>query len=205
MSDKTPSSPSINEDLAELEVEQDPVSVESEAGQGSSDKSQTQIDPSGSDRPESIEEQLTKATLEAEKNKDAWLRTTAELENVRKRSQSDISNAHKYAIEKFATELLAVKDSLEAALQSDNITAEAIKDGVELTLKQLTKVFDSLEIKEISPLGETLDPHKHQAMNTVESETAVNTILSVFQKGYLLKDRLIRPAMVSVSKAKEKT
>ena len=125
------------------------------------------------------------------------------MENARKRSQSDISNAHKYALEKFATELLAVKDSLEAALQSDNITAEAIKDGVELTLKQLTKVFDSFEIKEISPLGETLDPHKHQAMNTVESEAEVNTILSVFQKGYLLKDRLIRPAMVSVSKAKE--
>ena len=203
MSDKTSSSPSKNEDLAELAAERDPVPVESEAGQGSPDNSQTQIDPSASDRPESVEEQLVKALLEAEKNKDAWLRTTAELENARKRSQSDISNAHKYALEKFATELLAVKDSLEAALQSDNITAEAIKDGVELTLKQLTKVFDSFEIKEISPLGETLDPHKHQAMNTVESEAEVDTILSVFQKGYLLKDRLIRPAMVSVSKAKE--
>ena len=83
------------------------------------------------------------------------------------------------------------------------MTLDAINDGVDLTLKQLTKVFESFGISEITPLGETLDPHKHQAMTTVDSDEAANTILSVFQKGYLLNDRLIRPALVSVAKPKD--
>ena len=156
--------------------------------------------------PESSEnsaEQLQQAIAEAEKHKDAWLRATAELDNVRKRTQIDVAAAHKYALERFSSELLVVKDSLEAALQTDNVTLDAINDGVDLTLKQLTKVFESFGIKEITPLGETLDPHKHQAMTTVDSDEAANTILSVFQKGYLLNDRLIRPALVSVAKPKE--
>ena len=152
---------------------------------------------------ENLAEQLQQAIAEAEKHKDAWLRATAELDNVRKRTQIDVAAAHKYALERFSSELLVVKDSLEAALQTDNVTLDAINDGVDLTLKQLTKVFESFGISEITPLGETLDPHKHQAMTTVDSDEAANTILSVFQKGYLLNDRLIRPALVSVAKPKD--
>ncbi|MDC1311401.1 nucleotide exchange factor GrpE [Burkholderiales bacterium] len=151
----------------------------------------------------SLEEQLEEATAEIEKHKDSWLRATAELENVRKRSQADVAGAHKYALERFSTELLVVKDSLEAALVADNVTFEAIKDGVDLTLKQLSKVFETFGIQEIDPMGETLDPYKHQAMSALDSDESANTILSVFQKGYLLNDRLIRPALVSVAKSKE--
>ena len=155
------------------------------------------------DAPKSLEEQLEEAIAESNKNKDSWLRATAELENVRKRSQLDVANAHKYALERFSSELLVVKDSLEAALKTENVTFEAIKDGVDLTLKQLPKVFETFGISEIDPLGETLDPHKHQAMSAVDSDKSANTILSVFQKGYLLNDRLIRPALVSVAKTKD--
>ena len=151
---------------------------------------------------ESIAEQLQQALADVEKHKDAWLRAKAELDNVRKRAQIDVSAAHKYALERFSTELLVVKDSLEAALKTDNVTFESIHDGVDLTLKQLTKVFESFGISEITPLGEILDPNKHQAMSAVDSDEATNTILSVFQKGYLLNDRLIRPALVSVAKSK---
>ena len=158
---------------------------------------------STADTPKSLEEQLGEAIAEVEKHKDSWLRATAELENVRKRSQVDVAGAHKYALERISTELLVVKDSLEAALKTDNVTFEAIKDGVDLTLKQLSKVFETFGISEIDPLGETLDPHKHQAMSAVDSDKSANTILSVFQKGYLLNDRLIRPALVSVAKTKD--
>jgi molecular chaperone GrpE len=155
------------------------------------------------DTPKSLEEQLEEAIAEAEKNKDSWIRATAELENVRKRAQADIAGAHKYALERFSTELLVVKDSLEAALKADNVTFEAINDGVDLTLKQLSKVFETFGISEIDPIGEILDPHKHQAMSAVDSDEPANKILSVFQKGYLLNDRLIRPALVSVAKTKD--
>lgn len=151
----------------------------------------------------SLEELLKQAELAAKEHHDAWLRAKAEVENVRKRAQIDVANAHKYALESFASELLPVRDSLEAALASPSLTLESLKGGVELTLKQLSSAFDKANIKEINPLGEMLDPHKHQAMNTVESDAAPNSIVAVFQKGYELNDRLVRPALVSVAKAKE--
>ena len=151
----------------------------------------------------SIEELLKQAELAAQEHHDAWLRAKAEAENVRKRAQIDVANAHKYALENFAQELLPVRDSLEAALESPNLTLDSLKSGVELTLKQLRTAFDKANIKEINPLGEVLDPHKHQAMNTVESDAAPNSIVAVFQKGYQLNDRLVRPALVSVAKSKE--
>ena len=151
----------------------------------------------------SVEELLKQAELAAQEHHDAWLRAKAEADNVRKRAQIDVANAHKYALESFAQELLPVRDSLEAALQSENLTPESLKSGVELTLKQLCSAFEKANIKEINPLGEALDPHKHQAMNTVESDAAPNSVVSVFQKGYELNDRLVRPALVSVAKSKE--
>jgi len=151
----------------------------------------------------SPEELLKAAELAAQEHHDAWLRAKAEMENVRKRAQIDVANAHKFALEGFAQELLPVRDSLEAALASTNLTLESLKSGVELTLKQLATAFEKANIKEINPLGEMLDPHKHQAMNTVESDAPANTIVSVFQKGYELNERLVRPALVSVAKPKE--
>ncbi|MGH8752083.1 MAG: nucleotide exchange factor GrpE [Burkholderiales bacterium] len=151
----------------------------------------------------SLEELLKKAELAAEEHHDAWLRAKAETENVRKRAQADITSAHKYAIENFSGALLAVKDSLEAALAADNATPESLKSGVELTLKLLNSVFEKFKISEINPQGEKFDPHRHQAITTMESDAPPNTVISVMQKGYLLHERVIRPALVVVSRAKE--
>lgn len=151
----------------------------------------------------SIEQLLKEAELRAAEHHDAWLRAKAEAENIRKRAQSDIANAHKYAIEKFSTELLMVMDSLEAALAVENAPLETFKNGVELTQKQLAAVFEKFNIKIINPVGEKFDPHLHQAMCMVESDLPPNTVTQVLQRGYMLHDRVIRPAMVAVSKAKE--
>jgi molecular chaperone GrpE len=151
----------------------------------------------------STEELLKKAELDAAEHHDAWLRAKADSENIRKRAQVDIANAHKYAIENFSTELLTVMDSLEAALAVENATVENFKNGMELTLKQLTAAFEKFNLKVINPDGEKFDPHQHEAMCTVDSELTPNTVVHVMQKGYVLNDRIIRPALVTVSKAKE--
>lgn len=150
----------------------------------------------------SLEEQLKLAELKAAEHQDAWLRAKAEGENIRRRAQEDISKASKFAVEKFASELIAVKDSLEAALASDKQTAEDLKAGVELTLKQLVSAFDKSALLEINPLDEKFDPHKHQAISQLEADGEPNRIINVLQKGYALHDRVIRPALVVVSKAK---
>jgi molecular chaperone GrpE len=150
----------------------------------------------------SLEEMLKAAELKAAEHHDAWLRAKAETENVRRRAQEDVAKAHKFAAEKFATELLAVKDSLEAALANETQTAEALKAGVELTLKQLVAAFEKSAVAEISPLGEKFDPHRHQAISMVDAEQEANTVVSVLQKGYALNDRILRPALVTVAKPK---
>ena len=148
----------------------------------------------------SVEELLKQAELAAQEHHDAWLRAKAETENIRKRAQVEVANAHRYALETFSQALLPVRDSLEAALASPSLSLESLKAGVELTLKQLDAAFDKASIKEINPLGEKLDPHKHQAMTAVSSDAEPNTIVEVLQKGFQLHDRLIRPALVSVAK-----
>ena len=150
----------------------------------------------------SMEELLKKAELTAQEHHDAWLRAKADAENIRKRAQTDIASAHRYAIDNFANALLPVKDSLEAALATNNATLENLRSGVELTLKQLGSVFEKFKVIEIEPAGKKFDPHQHQAISAVESEAEPNTVLQVFQKGYMLNDRVMRPAMVSVAKAK---
>ncbi len=151
----------------------------------------------------SLEQLLKKAELDAAEHHDAWLRAKADAENIRKRAQVDIANAHKYAIENFSTELLAVMDSLEAALAVENATVENFKNGMELTLKQLAAAFNKFNIKVIEPVGAKFDPHQHQAMCAMDSDLVPNTVVQVMQKGYMLNDRVIRPALVAVSKAKE--
>lgn len=149
------------------------------------------------------EEQLRKAELAAAEHHDAWLRAKAEADNVRKRAQVEITNAHKFAVENFASELLAVRDSLEAALVAENPSVESMRSGVEITLKQLAAVFERFNLAEINPAGQRFDPHRHQAISTVESGAEPNTVVQVLQKGYLLHDRVIRPALVTVAKAVE--
>ena len=150
----------------------------------------------------SLQEMLKRAELQAQEHYDAWLRAKAECDNVRKRAQTDVANAHKYALETFSSQLLPVRDSLEAALATENSTLEALRQGVELTLKQLDAAFDKSAIREINPLSEKFDPHKHQAMTTVDSDKPANTVVHVLQKGYQLHDRVLRPALVTVSKSK---
>jgi molecular chaperone GrpE len=151
----------------------------------------------------SHEQQVAQLTIQLNENKDAFLRAKAEAENVRRRATEDVAKAHKYAIESFAEHLLPVMDSMHAALQHHNEDLQKLKEGVELTLKQLSGALEKGKIIEIHPeLGAKFDPHHHQAISTVDSDQEANTIVSVLQKGYLIADRVLRPALVTVSQAK---
>ena len=148
-----------------------------------------------------LEEMLRQAELRAEEHHDAWLRAKAETENVRRRGVEEAEKARKFAVESFSTDLLAVKDSLEAALATDaGASLESVKSGVEITLKQLVSVFERHAIQEIDPLGQRFDPNYHQAISMVDAEGEPNTVATVLQKGYLLNERVIRPALVMVVK-----
>ncbi|WP_124552281.1 nucleotide exchange factor GrpE [Methylophilus methylotrophus] len=144
------------------------------------------------------------AELEAalEEAKAQVLYVKAEGENIRRRALDDIDKARKFALEKFSGELLAVKDSLDAALAVESAEVDSYKSGVELTAKQLLSVFEKFNIAEINPIGEKFDPNKHQAISMVPAEGESNTVLSVLQKGYSLNERVLRPALVTVIQAK---
>lgn len=146
------------------------------------------------------EERLKQAERAAAEHHDAWLRARAEADNIRKRAQVEIASAHKFAVEGFASELLAVKDSLEAALAAENAGVESMRSGIELTLRQFAGVFERFNLSEINPMGQKFDPHRHQAISTVESDAEPNTVVQVLQKGYLLHERVIRPALVTVAR-----
>ncbi|KRB83948.1 nucleotide exchange factor GrpE [Noviherbaspirillum sp. Root189] len=148
----------------------------------------------------SVEEQLAAAEAKANELQDAFLRAKADTENIRRRAQEDIAKAHKFAIENFAEALVPVKDSLEMALKLETPAVESLKEGVEMTLKQLTAAFERNRLIEVNPQpGEKLDPMKHQAISMVPAEQEANTIVSVLQKGYMIADRLLRPALVTVA------
>jgi molecular chaperone GrpE len=144
---------------------------------------------------------LAAAEALATENRNQYLRAVAELENYRKRAEREVDNARKYAIERFAQELVNVGDSLEAGLQAGTANPAAVLEGAEGTLKQLQKAFDKAGIKTIDPVGAPFDPEWHEAMIAQESPEPANTVLSVIQKGYSLNGRLLRPARVIVSKA----
>ncbi|NOT65312.1 MAG: nucleotide exchange factor GrpE [Methylotenera sp.] len=130
----------------------------------------------------------------------AVLYVKADGENIRRRAMDDIDKARKFALEKFSNELLAVKDSLDAALLIEATDVQSYKDGVQITTNQLTSVFDKFNIAEINPLGEKFDPNKHQAISMLENSGEPNTVTQVLQKGYTLNDRVLRPALVMVAK-----
>ncbi len=151
-------------------------------------------------------ERLAAAEAATERAKDDLLRVQAEMQNLRRRTEQDIEKAHKYGQERFSTELLSVIDNLERALaaasNSEDESAKAIHEGVDLTLKSFMDCFSKFNIEAVNPLGEPFDPDLHQAMSIQENgEVEPNTVIAVMQKGYTLHGRVIRPAMVMVSKA----
>ncbi len=146
--------------------------------------------------------QLAELQTKLAEMQDAYLRAKAEADNTRRRAQEDIAKAHKFAVESFAEALLPVKDSLEIALKIETPSVESLKEGVDMTLKQLIAAFDRHRLVEINPQqGDKLDPMKHQAISMVPAEQEANTVVSVLQKGYMIADRLLRPALVTVSQA----
>ena len=172
--------------------------------------------------PESVEENQAQAPEEGNaeldaliaeavsaalaEQQDSVLRAQAEVQNMRRRCEIDVEKAHKFALEKFSTELLTVIDNLERALEAvagaDNEAINAMREGVELTLKGFLETCEKFSIRQLNPEGEPFDPQMHQAMSMVpNNDVEPNTVLTVVQKGYVLNDRVIRPAMVMVSRA----
>ena len=149
------------------------------------------------------EQRLAEAEARLQEQRDAWLRALADSENVRKRAELDVASAHRFGAERLVGMLLPVMDSLEAALATQATGTDSLRAGVELTLKQLKGVFERASVVEINPAaGDKFDPHRHQAMAAVDSDADPNTVVNVMHKGYCLHDRVVRPALVSVAKAR---
>jgi len=153
---------------------------------------------------DSLEAQLEDAQKKASENWEQFLRAKAEMDNLRRRNAKDVENAHKYGIEKFVTELLPVLDGMAMGLAVEDASAESLREGMELTVNMMGKMMEKLGIEEVDPLNEKFDAEKHQAMTMQpNADVEPNTVIAVMQKGYVLNNRLIRPAMVIVSKAAE--
>lgn len=148
-----------------------------------------------------VEKELDAALAKANEHYDLYLRAKADGENIRRRAQEDIAKAHKFAIESFAEALVPVMDSLEKALEAEDASPEAMRAGVELTLKQLQSAFDKGRLAAINPVGEKFDPHRHQAISMVAAPEGVapGHVVTVLQKGWLIADRVLRPALVMVA------
>lgn len=166
------------------------------------DAPETDAESSGEENDLAAE--LEKARAEADECRDRMLRAHAELENVRKRAERDVEAARKFALERFATELLGVRDSLEMGLQAaeeESGSLDKLREGMDLTARMLAQAMEKFGIETLNPEGESFDPSYHEAMSTRETdEHEPNTVLSVMQKGYLLNGRVLRPAMVVVSR-----
>ena len=153
--------------------------------------------------PENWEQQLAETEAKVAQYHEELLRARAEVENVRRRSQEEIAKARKFGTESFAESLIPVKDSLEAALGLTDQTAQSWKEGVEATLRQLNTAFERNLMKEIAPVaGDRFDPHQHQAISSVPSDQPQGAVVQLLQKGYLIADRVLRPALVMVSAGK---
>jgi molecular chaperone GrpE len=157
---------------------------------------------------EELQSALQAAHTQVEEQRNQLLRTRAEMENLRRRAERDLENAHKYSLERFINEILPIKDSLEMGLQvvsedaTETVDMDKVREGMDLTLKMMQALLQKMAVREINPLGEKFNPDMHQAMMAQEATDAEpNTVLAVYQKGYSLNDRVVRPAMVVVSKA----
>jgi molecular chaperone GrpE len=155
------------------------------------------------DQPEpqaNLQKELQEAQVKAAEHFDAFVRAKAEAENIRRRAVEDVAKAHKYGTESFAESLVPVKDSLEMALSDQTGDTAKLKEGVEATLRQLKSAFEKNGLKEIAPAaGDKFDPHQHQAISMIASPLPAQTVVATLQKGYLIADRVLRPALVTVS------
>jgi len=167
--------------------------------EGTSEPAQQKL---GSATVPDVEKELDAALAKANENYDLYLRAKADGENIRRRSQEEVAKAHKFAIESFAESLVPVVDSLEKALEVKDSMPEKMREGVELTLRQLRSAFEKNALFEVNPVGQKFDPHRHQAISTVPAtdELAPNHVVTVLQKGWMIADRILRPALVVISK-----
>lgn len=160
--------------------------------------------PQAATEGRSLDDLLAEAQTRLEEQRQAWLRALADAENARKRALADVAQARRFAVERFVDDLLPVIDSLEAALGAGSTPADSLRSGVELTLRLLRTALERASVAEVAPAaGERFDPHRHQAMAAVEAEAEPNTIVAVMQKGYVLHERVVRPALVTVARARE--
>jgi len=182
----------------------DAATQESEMSQEQVAEEQVDVLPEEAPAAE-LRAELDAALAQAASNKEAELRAHAEMQNIRRRAERDVENAHKFALDKMAGELLAVVDNLERALQAAGAADEsskALREGVEMTLSSFIATLGKFNIEQIDPEGAPFDPQQHQAMSMIENaDVEPNTVVAVLQKGYSLNGRLVRPAMVMVSKA----
>lgn len=160
-------------------------------------------DVAGASTEPSPDPQLIELQTRVAELSDALLRSKAEAENIRRRSEDEVVKARKYAVENFAESLLAVKDSLESAIAIQSATPEQLLEGVHATLRQLSSALERNKVVEISPAaGDKFDPHQHQAISVVPADQDPNTVVAVLQKGYLIADRVLRPALITVAAAR---
>ncbi|MCD8504513.1 MAG: nucleotide exchange factor GrpE [Burkholderiaceae bacterium] len=178
----------------------DPQRPEGQAQEQTQDRAQSEQTEGPVDPVETLQQALAAAQAQVQEHYDNLLRAQAEMENVRRRAQEEVAKARKFGIESFAEGLVPVKDSLEAALAQADQSADDMRAGIQTTLKQLAAAFERNHLTEIAPAaGEKFDPHHHQAIATVPAEQDANTVVAVLQKGYLIADRVLRPALVTVA------
>jgi len=161
------------------------------------------LQPPAPEAGSDLQAELKAARDKAAEYHDLYLRARADLENTRRRAMEDIAKTQKYAIESFAEALVPVADSLERALESSAGDPQRLREGVQITLRQLLAAFERARLTEINPAGEKFDPHRHQAISTVPvaagEGTAPNHVVAVLQKGWMIADRVLRPALVTVT------
>ncbi len=168
-----------------------------------SDQAIDQTGATPATEPPTIEQQLAELTAKHTEVADAYLRAKAEAENTRRRADEEVSKARKYAIESFAESMLPVRDSLEAAIAMPDAKVEQVLEGVHATLRQLNAALERNKVLPIAPpAGTKFDPHHHQAISVVPAEQDANTVVTVLQKGYLISERVLRPALVTVAAPK---
>lgn len=178
-------------------MSQDDVQNTSEMPQDS------QAPDDGQTSPQDWQSQVAALSAKNAELSDQFLRSQAEMQNIRRRSEEEVSKARKFAVESFAEALLPVADSLEAGLHHQEQTAEQIRAGAEATLRQLKSALERNKVVEINPAaGSKFDPHQHQAISVVPAAQEPNTVVTVLQKGYLIADRVLRPALVTVTAPK---
>ena len=188
------------------EFEGQPAAPGADAGARAAEPSHAPDTAAAAGGTDGLEARLAAAEAKAAEHYDLYVRAVADRENVRRRAQEDVSKAHKYAIESFAESLLPVRDSLELALKAENVTVESMREGVDATLRLLASVFDKNKLIVIDPAGQKFDPNLHQAISMVPGSAAnppvaANHVVAVLQKGYLINDRVLRPALVTVAQA----